>query len=305
MKRLIKKAYHDIMNRDCAIIMVGNNFYEDVTHAACLKQFLDIVGVEEEQDSFQSRPDLEMFNWISEEWNVDVVLAHKSSKEDSIYLIYQIVKGGKDFLNDIDIGESIRNKFEKYYGLETKNESEHDGGYTINNPYADEAADKADELFNRMLELNGHEDVIPNLKDNGFKIHNEGFYYNNGITISFLPNEDQYNMYIFGDGGYGCYIDDIENDLDEYLIGTTLEKILTFNPSFDYIHADDICCDFTNPAGIKFELMDCDGDIFVSDVIYDGVKNAKKSVLEMVSDYLTIEELDLLWNLTPEDLINS
>ena len=29
MKRLIKKAYHDIMNRDCAIIMVGNNFYED------------------------------------------------------------------------------------------------------------------------------------------------------------------------------------------------------------------------------------------------------------------------------------
>ena len=73
MKRLIKKAYHDIMNRDCAIIMVGNNFYEDVTHAACLKQFLDSVGVEEEQDSFQSRPDLEMFNWISEEWNVDVV----------------------------------------------------------------------------------------------------------------------------------------------------------------------------------------------------------------------------------------
>ena len=36
MKRLIKKAYHDIMNRDSAIIMVGNNFYEDVTHAACL-----------------------------------------------------------------------------------------------------------------------------------------------------------------------------------------------------------------------------------------------------------------------------
>ena len=166
MKRLIRKAYHDIMNRDCAIIMIGNNFYEDVTHAACLKQFLDSVGVEEEQDSFQSRPDLEMFNWISEEWNVDVVLAHKSSKEDSIYLIYQIVKGGKDFLDDIDIGESIRNKLEKYYGLETKNESEHDGGYTINNPYADEAADKADELFNRMLELNGHEYVIPNLKDN-------------------------------------------------------------------------------------------------------------------------------------------
>lgn len=115
MKRLIKKAYHDIMNRDCAIVMIGDKFYEDVTHAACLKQFLDSAGVEGEQDSFQARPDLEMFNWISEEWNVDVVLAHKSSKEDSIYLIYQIVKGGKDFLDDIDIGESIRNKFEKYY----------------------------------------------------------------------------------------------------------------------------------------------------------------------------------------------
>ena len=51
--------------------------------------------------------------------------------------------------------------------------------------------------------------------------------------------------------------------------------------------------------------MDCDGDVFVSDVIYNGIKDAKKSVSEMVSDYLTTEELDLLWNLTPEDLINS
>ena len=34
-------------------------------------------------------------------------------------------------------------------------------------------------------------------------------------------------------------------------------------------------------------------------------KNAKKRVLEMVGDYLTTEELDLSWNLTPEDLINS
>lgn len=57
-----------------------------------------------------------------------------------------------------------------------------------------------------------------------------------------------------------------------------MEKILTFNPSFDYIHddADDMCYDFTNPEGIEFELMDCDGDVFVSDVIYDGIKDAKK-----------------------------
>ena len=64
-------------------------------------------------------------------------------------------------------------------------------------------------------------------------------------------------------------------------------------------------CVFSHKCFIKFELMDCDGDVFVSDVIYNGIKDAKKSVSEMVSDYLTTEELDLLWNLTPEDLINS
>lgn len=41
IKRLIKKSYHDVMNRDVTVLYIGGKFYEDVTYAVCLKQYIN------------------------------------------------------------------------------------------------------------------------------------------------------------------------------------------------------------------------------------------------------------------------
>ena len=40
MKRLVKKAEHDVDNRDFAFVYIGGKYYENATHALCLRQYL-------------------------------------------------------------------------------------------------------------------------------------------------------------------------------------------------------------------------------------------------------------------------
>lgn len=51
IKRLIKKSYHDVMNRDVTVLYIGGKFYEDVTYAVCLKQYIN----ENNNENMQNR----------------------------------------------------------------------------------------------------------------------------------------------------------------------------------------------------------------------------------------------------------
>ena len=71
MKRLIKKARHDTLNREFAIIYANGKFYEDITHAACCKQvFKDFNFENIKLKSNILRPDFSTFEKnFGEEYN--------------------------------------------------------------------------------------------------------------------------------------------------------------------------------------------------------------------------------------------
>ena len=93
MKRLIKKAEHDVDNRDFAFVYIGGKYYENATHALCLRQYLKENEKEVAMDSYLLRPDIEQFEEISKEENKPVVLGHYVEKEDGIFIIYGCIEG--------------------------------------------------------------------------------------------------------------------------------------------------------------------------------------------------------------------
>ena len=89
MKRLVKKSKHDAINRDFAILYINGIFYEDITHAMCLKQFIDQNNLNDILTNYQKRPDMDIFIEISEQIG-PVVLAHNVEKENGIFVIYGV-----------------------------------------------------------------------------------------------------------------------------------------------------------------------------------------------------------------------
>ena len=81
MKRLIRKSVHDAINRDFAILYINGIFYEDITHAMCLKQFINQNNLNDILTNYQKRPDVDIFIEISQQIG-PVVLAHYVEKED-------------------------------------------------------------------------------------------------------------------------------------------------------------------------------------------------------------------------------
>lgn len=41
MKRLIKKSYHDLYDRDCALIYINGEFIDGEIHAECVQKYFD------------------------------------------------------------------------------------------------------------------------------------------------------------------------------------------------------------------------------------------------------------------------
>ncbi len=116
MRRLIKKSIHDVPNRDSAFIYINDKFYEDVTHATCLYQFLTDEGKDIDMYSFQTRPSISTFEELSEEYGT-VILGHLVKAEDGVFIIYGYIKG--KYCEYSDIPKNELKTIQEHYGMET------------------------------------------------------------------------------------------------------------------------------------------------------------------------------------------
>lgn len=176
MKRLIRKAEHDIVNRDLALLLINGKIYEDTTHAACLQDFFKENGLENEYPSdFLTRPDFEQFEELSTEYK-EIVLAHLVKNEDGVFILYGFINGS--LVEYEGIPENIKQMFADQYNLTVYNDLEHENN--SENTYNEEENFK--NARNRAQQLSGGEEIEGELKNLGFEMIN-GFYSNGYINL--------------------------------------------------------------------------------------------------------------------------
>ena len=189
MKRLVKKAEHDVDNRDFAFIYVGGKYYENATHALCLRQYLKENEKEVAMDSYLLRPDIEQFEEISKEENKPVVLGHYVEKEDGIFIIYGCIDGDPKEFDDIpkQYIDEISNHYDLPCYDDTKdkrdptNDTDYDGE-TNTDIFLDRKNDVIEEDLKEAKEI---------LKENGFK-EKDHFYTNGKNTNIYLRHTTSY-----------------------------------------------------------------------------------------------------------------
>lgn len=308
--RLKKLAAHDIMNRDCAIVMIGNEFYEDVTHAACLKQYLDKYNNDIHISNYQIRPDNEVFIEIATKEEVYVTLGHKAEKEDGVYLIYAIKPNG-DMVEYNDIPQSIKDQFEDNYNLEVMDEMQHDGDYKTNNPYIDDAEEMENNLLDRMFELSGNKEIIDNLKNNGYEMYKAEenyFYANNGITIGYDMDLNTFIVCALGQDLVEVKPDKLNNFIENLKNEEKLKFLTEIHGRFIYNNdMDEIGCEFKNINGFNIILeQDFDGiHIFtISDLNDNDITSEIEDILEnngADSQNLQLNDLQFLYSYGGEE----
>lgn len=181
MKRLVKRAEHDMNNRDTAIVYINGEVYEDVTHALCLQEYIKDNGLEEELESLQFRPDFKQFSEISEmNGGQDVILAHRVDNVDSIYFIYGLNDGEK--MSDNEIIDILGEVYPKYKII---NDFEHDND--DNHGYDEE---EQVEKGKKRIEDYQNGNFIKYLNDAGYKKANDEMYHNNYCLIK-IDNDDK------------------------------------------------------------------------------------------------------------------
>ena len=92
-KDLRKQARHDADNRECAILYIDGEFYEDLSHADCLAQYNKIHNIDKEKRTNQRKNN---FNEIAEE-DHKIAFAHKTNEQTTV----------DDFMNDADPTDHI------------------------------------------------------------------------------------------------------------------------------------------------------------------------------------------------------
>lgn len=236
MKRLIRKAEHDIYNRDAAILYIDGKFYEDVTHAAAFQQYLKDNGVKNLK-SVKMRPDFEYFEEYSQENGVDIVLGHLVAKEDAVYLIYGFEDGIPVEFNSIS--NNIKSKFEDKYNLPVKDDMEHDEDDY--NPYANDLTDIQKKTDDRVheLEVEQRADFYKQVESLGYYYKEQDDYYTN----------EYINLRIY-DGGYTAVdinyiggeqtmtnVEDLFEDLQTELEMEDIEYFKSLNAMFESLNA--------------------------------------------------------------------
>lgn len=181
MKRLVKRAEHDINNRDMAIVYIDGQVYEDATHALCLQEYIEDNDIKEELKSLQFRPDFEQFSEISKiNGGQDVVLAHKVDNADAIYYIYGLHDGKE--MSDNGIINILDNIYPDYKII---NDFEHDDD--DNHGYDEK---EQVEKGKQRIEDYQNGNFIKYLNDAGYKKTNDEMYYN-GYCLIQIDNDDK------------------------------------------------------------------------------------------------------------------
>ena len=142
----------DVQNRDVAIVYINGIFYEDVTHAMCLKQFIDETGFDEDVNSLQFRPTHDVFLDISKQVG-PVVLGHRVDAGNAIFLFCGYIN--EEVVEFNGITSDIIDNFKNHYNMEVLDELQYDG--SLNDQYNEEeqwnkAHEKMDEASG-LIEL--------------------------------------------------------------------------------------------------------------------------------------------------------
>lgn len=208
MKRLVKKSKHDAINRDFAILYINGIFYEDITHAMCLKQFIDQNNLNDILTNYQKRPDMDIFIEISEQIG-PVVLAHNVEKENGIFVIYGVENGR--VLDFDSISNNLLEDIKNHYNMEVYDDMNH---INQNNPYADEKSNKSDELFSKSFELSGYPGIIDSIKAYGFSVKNNSAYEKDGMFLLPIAEDVNFKLIIPGNKTKTIQPDNIEQELN-------------------------------------------------------------------------------------------
>ena len=90
---LRKQARHDIENRECAILYIDGEFYEDLSHADCLAQYNKAHNIDKKKRTNYRKNN---FDEIAEE-DHKIAFAHKTNEQTTV----------DDFMNDADPTDHI------------------------------------------------------------------------------------------------------------------------------------------------------------------------------------------------------
>ena len=208
MKYLLKKADHDMLNRDSAIVYAGGKFYLGGTHNICLKKIKDDnPEIKTVLRSFLYRADVEQFQEISK-YVGTVILAHLVEREDGVFIDFGIIDGEyKDYDN---IPDKYKKEFENEFGMKTYDEMKHDVNINKNpelNPYHNDAKQMLQNVDKEINKLTNNEEIEEFLENNGYN-RDGAFLINEDRTIAIFLDEAAADISIIGQ-------DDISYQLDE------------------------------------------------------------------------------------------
>ncbi len=236
LKRLIRKAEHDIYNRDAAILYIDGTFYEDVTHAAAFQQYLKDNDVKNLK-SVKMRPDFKYFEEYSKENGIDIVLGHLVAKEDAVFLIYGFEDGIPVEFNSIS--NNIKSKFEDKYNLPVEDEMNHkENDY---NPYVNDLTDIQKKTDDRVheLEVEQRADFYKQVESLGYYYKEKDGYYTNEY-INLRIDDDGYTAvdinYIGGEQ-LETNVEDLFDDLQTELEMEDIQYFQSLNAMFESLNA--------------------------------------------------------------------
>lgn len=295
MKRLIRKSVHDAINRDFAILYINGIFYEDITHAMCLKQFINQNNLNDILTNYQKRPDVDIFIEISQQIG-PVVLAHYVEKEDGVFVIYGVENGEVLYFDYIsnNLLEDIKN----HYNIEVYDDTKH---INKNNPYDDEKSNKSDELFSKSFELSGYPGIIDTIKSYGFSVKNNSAYEKDGIFLLPIAEDVNFKLIIPGNKIETIQPDNIEqelNNLDNFdlsIVEYLKNCDIRYNLNSDY--SVEIKGELSNQCYIELD-SGINGKIYLytfDDPYGNDAMREARSVLNRRE--IGIEELETLSNL--------
>ena len=211
MKRLII-AEHDIGNRDVAFIDINGKFYEDATHALCIRKYLKDIKSDIGLESYQYRPNIQDFSELSKDGYI--VLGHLVKKEDGVFIIYAIEN--ERFMEFDDIPKQYIDEISNHYSLPCYDDKKHEK--TEENNHYD--YEENNEKFYKNVEKAISEDSFDYLLNNGFSYNEEENFFTNGYVNVKIKN-DHISAYSIGDNNiefFGINKIDIVNKLKPFFL---------------------------------------------------------------------------------------
>lgn len=302
MKRLIRKARHDTLNREFAIIYANGKFYEDVTHAACCKQILkDFDFKNVKLRSNVVRPDFSIFDKMSDEID-ELVFGHHAEKDNGIFIIYGFINGNYCEFNAIP--DHIKKEFEEHYNLPVEDELHHENNDNYNG-MEEELNDKAHERV-KELEEEDTQDALIVLEKNGYtsylQVDDKTIYTNQTQTSIVTFDESRFEIYNLGERrrrmepielinySFGTYKSDILRKLESYNASMEIDQNAIADDEYKFL------ANFTNLNKLNISLI-INGNRIMVDLENSDISEEDYDYLldgESPSEGCSAESLDLL-----------